>query len=58
MFLGPGLLSGLQTENGRVLWPPECALETSEGEVGLDRDEAKLATTVVAPQARGKSDCC
>lgn len=40
---GAGLLPGLA----------ECTVETSEGEVGLDRDEAQLATTAVALSARG-----
>jgi hypothetical protein len=52
-LLGPGLLSGLRTENGSLLLRPECIVETSEGEIGLDRDEAQLATTAVALLARG-----
>ncbi|UZX03005.1 hypothetical protein F8G81_10650 [Arthrobacter sp. CDRTa11] len=54
VLLGPGLLKGLHTEIAPVLLgPPECTVETSEGEVGLDRAEAQLATTAVALQARG-----
>ena len=53
VLLGPGLLSGMRTETVPVLAPPECTVETSEGEVGLDRDEAQLATTAVALLARG-----
>jgi hypothetical protein len=53
VLLGPGLLSGLRTENGSQLLRPQCIVETSEGEVGLDRDTAQLATTAVALQARG-----
>lgn len=53
MLLGPGLLSGLRIENGSLLLRPECTVETSDGEVGLDRDEARLATTAVALLARG-----
>lgn len=53
VLLGPALLSGLRTEAGSLVGSPECVVETSEGEIGLDRDEAKLATTAVALQARG-----
>lgn len=52
-LLGPGLLSGLRTADGTLVLRPECVVETSEGEVGLDRDEAKRATTAVALLARG-----
>jgi hypothetical protein len=52
-LLGPGLLSGVRTENGSLLLSPECVVETSEGVIGLDRDEAQLATTAVALLARG-----
>ncbi|GAB3542574.1 hypothetical protein GCM10027403_35430 [Arthrobacter tecti] len=31
----------------------ECVVETSEGEITLDRDEAQLATTAVALRVRG-----
>lgn len=51
-LFGPGLLL-LRPEIIPVLLPPECTVDTSEGEVGLDRDEAQLATTAVALQARG-----
>jgi len=53
VLFGPGLVSGLRTENGSLLLPPECTVETSEGKVGLDREEAQLATTAVALLARG-----
>ncbi|MCU1532915.1 MAG: hypothetical protein JWO49_2486 [Arthrobacter sp.] len=53
VLLGPGLLSGLRTEDGSLRWGPECMVETSEGQVELDRDEAQLATTAVALLARG-----
>jgi hypothetical protein len=52
-LFGSGLLSGLRTEVGSLLWRPECVVETPEGEVGLSRDQAKLATTAVALRARG-----
>jgi hypothetical protein len=52
-FLGPGLLNGLRTENGPLLLPPECIVETAEGDVGLNREQAQLATTAVALLARG-----
>ena len=53
VLLGPGVLSGLRAGGGSLPWGPECTVETSEGEVGLTRDEAKLATTAVALRARG-----
>lgn len=43
----------LRSEGSSLLGLPDCTVETSEGEVGLDRDEAKLATTAVALRARG-----
>jgi hypothetical protein len=52
-LLGPGLLTGLRAGDGSLLWRPDCVVQTSEGEVGLDRDAAKRATTAVALQARG-----
>lgn len=52
-LLGPGLLSGLRTENGPLLLSPECIVETAEGDVGLNREQAELATTAVALLARG-----
>jgi hypothetical protein len=53
VLFGPGLLSGLRTEHGSLLPRPECTVETSEGEVELDRAEAQLATTAVALLALG-----
>ena len=53
VMLGPGLLNGLRTEDGSPRGRPECMVSTSEGEVELDRDEARLATTAVALLARG-----
>lgn len=53
VLLGPGLLGGLRAGDGWWRGGPECTVETSAGEVGLDRDEAKLATTAVALSARG-----
>ncbi len=53
VLLGPGLFSGLRIENGSLLLRPECTVATPEGEAGLDRDEAQLATTAVALLARG-----
>ena len=52
-LLTPGLLSSLGIEDGPLLWRPDCTVETSEGMVGLDRHEAKLAATAVALLARG-----
>ncbi len=53
VLLGPGLLTGLRAGDGSLLWRPDCVVQTSEGEVGLDRDAAKRATTAAALQARG-----
>lgn len=53
VVLGPSVLSGLRSEDGSLRWGPECTVETPDGRVGLDRDEAKLATTAVALSARG-----
>lgn len=44
---------GLRIEGGSLPGSAECTVQTSEGEVGLDRDEAQLATTAVALLARG-----
>ncbi|WP_434995287.1 hypothetical protein [Arthrobacter sp. Ld5] len=49
----PGLLSGLRAAGGPVLGGAECTVTTSEGQVGLTRDEAQRATTAVALTARG-----
>ncbi|WP_035771963.1 hypothetical protein [Arthrobacter sp. Br18] len=54
VLLGPGLLSGVRSEDGLLGGGPECIVETPEGEVRLDRNEAKLATTAVALLARGR----
>jgi hypothetical protein len=53
VLLGPGLPGGLRAGNGWLSGGPECTVETSDGKVGLDRAEAKLATTAVALSARG-----
>ncbi|GAB3553868.1 hypothetical protein GCM10027404_27210 [Arthrobacter tumbae] len=53
MFLGPRLVNGLQVDGGSLLGLADCTVETSEGDVGLSRDEAQLATTAVALLARG-----
>ncbi|MGD7003655.1 hypothetical protein [Corynebacterium halotolerans] len=50
---GPGLLRSLREGENLLPWPAECTVQTAEGEVGLSRDEAKLATTAVALGARG-----
>ncbi|NJC24167.1 hypothetical protein BJ994_003243 [Arthrobacter pigmenti] len=52
VLLGPGLLKSLGSAGG-LLPTAECVVETSEGEIALDRDEAQLATTAVALRARG-----
>lgn len=53
VLLGPSVFSGLRAGDSWLRGGPECTVETSDGEVGLDRDEAKLATTAVALSARG-----
>ncbi|AGF73029.1 hypothetical protein A605_10135 [Corynebacterium halotolerans YIM 70093 = DSM 44683] len=53
VIFGPGLLRTLQEGGNPLRWGPECTVETADGEIGLDRDEAKLATTAVALTARG-----
>lgn len=53
LFLGPGLLGGLRAGDDWLGRGPECTVRTSDGEVGLTRDEAKRATTAVALRARG-----
>jgi len=53
VLLGPGLLSGLRAAGAPVSGGSECTVATSEGRVGLTRDEAKQATTAVALRSRG-----
>lgn len=53
VLLGPGLLSGLRGAGGSLVWNPECIVETPDGKVGLNREEAQRATTAVALLARG-----
>ncbi|WP_286132766.1 hypothetical protein [Arthrobacter sp. OY3WO11] len=52
-LLAPGLLSGLRGAGGSLAWNPECIVETPDGKVGLNREEAQRATTAVALLARG-----
>ncbi len=53
VLLGPTALSALRTEGVPLPGGPDCTVETSDGAVGLDRAEAKRATTAVALAARG-----
>ncbi|TDK24056.1 hypothetical protein E2F48_14835 [Arthrobacter crusticola] len=53
VLLGPGLLSALRIGDGPLLAGSECMVQTPDGEIGLDREEAQLATTAVALRARG-----
>jgi len=53
VFVGPGLVNGLGVQGASLLSGSECTVETSEGNVGLDRAEAKLATTAVALLTQG-----
>ncbi|MHA7181598.1 hypothetical protein ACX80J_15950 [Arthrobacter sp. MDB2-24] len=52
-IMGPSFLSDLRSGGGALLAGPECVVQTQEGEIGLDREEAKVATTAVALRARG-----
>ncbi|TLM83452.1 hypothetical protein [Pseudarthrobacter sp. NamE5] len=49
----PGLLGGVRSVVVALGGASECVVETAEGEVGLNREKAKLATTAVALAARG-----
>lgn len=51
--LGPRIFDRVQDWDGSLPWNPECTVETEDEEIGLSRDEAKLATTAVALSARG-----
>ena len=53
VFFESGVPAGLRAGEGLLSGLAECTVETSEGEIGLDRDEARLATTAVALLARG-----
>lgn len=53
VLVGPGLLSSLRVVDGSLPGRPECTVETPEGDLGLDREEAKLATTAAALLTRG-----
>lgn len=53
VLLGPGVLGGLRSGIDWPRWGSECTVRTAEGEVGLDREQAQLATTAVALAARG-----
>lgn len=53
LLVGPGLISGLRSGAAPLLGTSDCTVETADGVVGLSREEARLATTAVALQARG-----
>jgi hypothetical protein len=53
VLLVPGVLSGLRAGGGSLLAGSECTVQTAEGEVGLDREEAQRATTAAALLAGG-----
>lgn len=53
VLAGSGWLGSLRTGSGPLLGPAECTVTTAEGEIGLSREEAQLATTAVALLARG-----
>lgn len=53
VLLGSGVLDGFRSGGGPLLGRPECIIQTPDGEVGLDREEAKRATTAAALASRG-----
>lgn len=54
VVFGPRLFAWIGTWDGSPPWQSACTVETSDGEIGLTRDEAKLATTAVALSSRGE----
>lgn len=55
LLLGFVLVNGLSDRSTSLLGLSECTVETSEGDVGLSREEAQRATTTAALLARGSS---
>jgi hypothetical protein len=53
VLLWPALPEGLRSNVDSLGGRPECLVETSQGEVELNRDEAQLAATAAALLARG-----
>jgi hypothetical protein len=53
VFLGSGLFGGTRPGSGTLLGLAECTVQTADGDVGLDRNEAQLATTAAALLSRG-----
>lgn len=53
VLLASGLLSSMVSGSSTLLGLPDCTVETAQGQKGLDRKEAQLATTAVALSARG-----
>ncbi|GAA2111529.1 hypothetical protein GCM10009824_06900 [Kocuria atrinae] len=53
VWLGPTIANSFRVQDGRFYVGSECSVETPDGTINLERDEAKLATTAVALAARG-----
>lgn len=53
VFVGPGLVNRANLPGGSLLSGPQCTVETTDGDVGLTGDEAKLATTAAALRSQG-----
>lgn len=53
VVVGPRLVREFREGGFPTLWPSECTVTVGDEEIGLDREEAKLATTAVALAARG-----
>lgn len=53
VWLGATLTKNGRVGEGRLYFGAECSVETSDGTVDLNREEAKRATTAVALAARG-----
>ncbi|MBB6172112.1 hypothetical protein HNR23_002172 [Nocardiopsis mwathae] len=50
---GPWLLDRAGLDETALPWGPPCSVRTDEGTVALSREDARLATTAVALEARG-----
>lgn len=53
LWLGPTIASNFRAQDGRFYVGSECSIDTQDGAVELDRDQAKQATTATALTARG-----
>ncbi|WP_216607279.1 hypothetical protein [Arthrobacter sp. 260] len=53
ILVGPRLVGPLASQGGSLLGGSACTVETAEGDIGLDRETAKRATTAAALLSRG-----